>query len=75
MVFCTISFYCQPLLREHSDYSVTIDSVNNLGKTLDDATKGERPESPRRHILISPTKKAPSPTRKSPSRKQPFVIG
>ncbi|GBM08725.1 Dystonin, partial [Araneus ventricosus] len=53
----------QHLLKEHTDYSSTVEKINDLGVSCEsvmklDISKGKS----------SPVKKAPSPTRKSPSK-------
>ncbi|XP_035222927.1 uncharacterized protein LOC118195713 [Stegodyphus dumicola] len=51
------------LLKEHSDYSSTVEKLNSLGTSCDTVVKGDT--SPKRKAT-SPIKKPSSPTRKSP---------
>uniref|UniRef100_T1IVF3 Dystonin n=1 Tax=Strigamia maritima TaxID=126957 RepID=T1IVF3_STRMM len=61
------------IVREYQGYSSTIEKVNDLGNNYDRLSRGDRPESPtRRRVTTSPTKKATSPVKKTPtSRKSP----
>lgn len=48
----------KPIVKEHRDYSVTVDKVNELGTAYETSLRGERAESPRRRIQTSPTKRS-----------------
>lgn len=50
----------RPIIKEHRDYNITIEKVNELGVAYDAITRGERHDSPRRRGLASSPVKRPS---------------
>jgi dystonin len=50
----------KPIMKEHRDYSTTIDKVNELGTAYDALLRGDRSDSPRRRPLASSPLKRPS---------------
>jgi dystonin len=50
----------KPIMKEHRDYSTTIDKVNELGTAYDALLRGDRSDSPRRRPLASSPVKRPS---------------